>query len=257
MKYIIISSIMAISSIILFFALNKFKKTRIILISLIWASVCTFTVADYFFEKPLIIIVGDDKETVRVQTTYVEKGAKAEYHFQDVSQDIVKEGEVDTSVIGKYEIKYSITKDKKTAEKTRTVEVIDDVEPVITLKGEENVIASSLELYTEPGYEAIDNYDKELTDRVTTELVPEKENIYNKVYTVTDSSGNKASVIRKVEIKDIVPPIVSLNGTGVENVYQGGEYNDSWATASDDLDGDVSETITTSGNVDTSKVRNI
>ena len=253
MKYIIIFGIMFISSIILFLTLKEFKKSRIAIIASIWVIVLAFIGGNYFFEKPIINLVGHEKETIRVLNPYTEEGAKAQYHFQDVTQDIEKTGEVDTTTLGTYEIEYSITEDKKTAKMKRIVEVVDDVEPVITLKGEENVIASSVELYVEPGYDVSDNFDKTINEKVTEEIVELGDNVYQKVYTATDGSGNKASVTRKIEIKDIVPPIVSLYGTGVENVYQDGSYTDSWAYANDDLDGDVSETITVSGSVDTSK----
>ena len=251
MKYIIVAGIVLLSSIVLYFTLKNYKKTRIGLIACIWVIVCAYFATNYFFEKPQLTILGEENVTIDVNNPYIENGAKAIYHFKDVSGDIKKSGTVDTSKIGTYTIIYEIKLDNKYASAIRTVYVIDDIPPLITLNGDENVIASSLELYNEQGATAKDNYDIDLSEKLEENIVKISENVYEKTYSVTDSSGNTGKVTRQIEIKDIVPPMVSLKGTGVENVYQGGTYSDSGATATDDLDGDVSDSITTEGSVDT------
>lgn len=254
MKYIIIAAISLFSSIVLFFTLKEFKKSRYFLIALIWTALCAYFGIQFYFEKPIITLLGEQKLKIEVQDTYVDNGAKATYRFKDVTDKIKTNGNVDTAKVGNYKIKYEIDLDNKKVEAERIVEVVDDISPIITLSGDTKVIASSIELYTEPGFSVTDNYDKDLDEKVVVETVNTGENLYQKKYTVVDSSGNTGTAKREVEIKDIVPPRISLKGTGVENVYQGGTYSDSGATATDDLDGDVSYSITTAGSVDTSKI---
>ena len=65
--------------------------------------------------------------------------------------------------------------------------------------------------------------------------------------------GNIGVATRDIEIKDIVPPELTLNGNAYQNIYVGGTYDEDGATARDDLDGDISSKVQISGNVDTSK----
>ena len=102
--------------------------------------------------------------------------------------------------IGKYEIIYSNFLSKK----IRTVNVIDDVAPVITLEGD-NVIELNLgNPYIEPGYKAIDEIDGDITEKV--EIIDgidiSKVGSYKISYNIKDKSGNKTKIIRTVNIID-------------------------------------------------------
>jgi peptidoglycan/xylan/chitin deacetylase (PgdA/CDA1 family) len=72
-------------------------------------------------------------------------------------------------------------------------------------------------------------------------------------YTVTDSSGNTATATRKIEIRDIVPPVLTLNGKESITLANGAEYLEQGAFAEDDLDGDISSSVQIDGKIDTSK----
>ena len=63
------------------------------------------------------------------------------------------------------------------------------------------------------------------------------------------SSGDDAS---DDDTTDTVAPVITLNGDEVMSVEAGTSYTDPLATATDDVDGDVS--VTTTGTVDTSTV---
>ena len=51
---------------------------------------------------------------------------------------------------------------------------------------------------------------------------------------------------------DIAKPVISLIGASSITIQKGTSYSDAGATASDNIDGDITSSITTSGNVDTS-----
>lgn len=86
-----------------------------------------------------------------------------------------------------------------------TVSVIDTIAPEIILIGEDITINENDE-YFEPGYQAIDNIDGDITYKVEV-----SSNVDNKVsgtytitYSVSDSAGNETQVTRNVIVKEKV-----------------------------------------------------
>ena len=59
------------------------------------------------------------------------------------------------------------------------------------------------EEYEEPGYVVEDNVDENLTDKVKIEKKKIDEMKYELIYTVEDSSGNKAEAKRTVTLKKV------------------------------------------------------
>lgn len=102
--------------------------------------------------------------------------------------------------IGKYEIVYSNFLFKK----IRIVNVVDDVAPVITLEGDEIIELNLGNKYVEPGFNASDEIDGDITDKV--EVIDgidvNKVGSYKISYNIKDKSGNKTKVIRTINIID-------------------------------------------------------
>ena len=69
--------------------------------------------------------------------------------------------------------------------------------------------------------------------------------------TVACSSGDDSS-----ESNDTTPPVITLIGSANVSVTQGDNYTDEGATATDDVDGDLTSSISVSGNVDTDIIGN-
>ena len=65
--------------------------------------------------------------------------------------------------------------------------------------------------------------------------------------TVACSSGDDSS-----ESNDTTAPIITLNGSAIANVNLYSTYTDAGATAVDDVDGDLTSSIVTTGAVNTS-----
>lgn len=109
---------------------------------------------------------------------------------------------LDLNTVGTYKIIYYLVYEKKRYELIQTVNVVDKMVPVITLKGKNMTILLNHK-YEEPGFEASDNYDGNLTDKVIidNQLDNTKEGTYKITYTVLDSSGNKAEVVREVTVR--------------------------------------------------------
>ena len=71
--------------------------------------------------------------------------------------------------------------------------------------------------------------------------------------TVACSSGDDSTPEQN---NDTTPPVITLNGSANVSVTQGDSYVDEGVTASDNIDGDLTSSISVSGNVDTATIGN-
>lgn len=185
--------------------------------------------------------------------TYDENMVSAVYKGTILSEqgeklEIVKEGEVDTKKLGSYFVKYTANYNDMEESITVSYIVIDTKKPVINLVINEDTYTSPKDKYVEEGFSAIDNYDGDLTDKVIRE---EKDGIV--FYTVSDSFGNTTTVERKIVYKDTVAPVITLNGEADLKISTGEEYVEAGFVANDDCEGDISDKVVVSGEVDTAK----
>jgi len=134
----------------------------------------------------------------------------------------------------------------------------DTTKPVITLIGESEINLYVGDNYIEQGATAKDNIDGDITENIviTGNVNTNKAGEYKIKYNVKDSSGNKADeVVRTViiEEKDTTKPVITLIGESEINLYVGDNYIEQGATAKDNIDGDITENIVITGNVNTNK----
>lgn len=185
---------------------------KIIIICVIIAIIAIAVIAGttiYFNSKntavPTISLIGDEYVSLKLNDTYKDQGAKAILNENDVSENIIIEGKVDTAKVGEYKLTYTVFNSKKEKSNTieRIVSVQDKVAPTITLKGKNEVTIYVGNTYKDSGCTANDNYDGDITNKVTItgEVDTKKEGTYTINYEVEDSSGNKAQTTRKVVVK--------------------------------------------------------
>ncbi len=155
----------------------------------------------------------------------------------DVTSD---DSQVDPSALGDYTVAYHAKFLWLEGKAQRTVSVIDDVPPLITLLEDPDGYTPIGQEYEEEGYAAVDNYDGNITDDVIREERDGK--VY---YTVTDSSGNTSEKVRQIHYDDRTPPVISLLGDAPLVEEKGTAFPDPGATAMDDVDGDLTANITT------------
>ena len=147
--------------------------------------------------------------------------------------------------LGRYTIHYRADFLWLDAEAERTVSVIDSQCPVITLTEDSPEKQNPGTIYTESGFQAWDNYDGDITDRVI-----RTEEMGKIIYAVTDSSGNPAMVERIVPYHDPVPPQILLEGGEDYVIPAGSHFREPGYTATDNVDGDLTEKVSVEGNVD-------
>ena len=76
---------------------------------------------------------------------------------------------------------------------------------------------------------------------------------YELKYSVSDAAGNATEKVRRVLVGDTGRPTISLKGESKVTLEAGSEYSDQGAAATDVGDGDLSEAIKVSGEVDSNK----
>ncbi|HOC69409.1 MAG TPA: DUF5011 domain-containing protein, partial [Candidatus Hydrogenedentes bacterium] len=144
-----------------------------------------------------------------------------------------------------------------TATCNATVNVVDDVKPVITRLGTGPITVECGGSYTDAGATASDNCDGDITATIVTNN-PVNVNLvgnYTVTYNVNDAAGNAATqVTRQVNVVDTTKPIITLNGANPMTVECGGTYTELGATASDVCYGDLTASISINGTVNTALV---
>lgn len=206
----------------------------------------------YCNEKVFISINGKESVIVKFNESYNDSGATAKLCFMsecdDISKKITVVGDVNTDKIGEYYLTYEIEHNEKKYTDKRTIKVVDEVEPVITLKGDINTQMCPKSSFVETGFTATDNYDGDITDKVKVNI---KDN--EVVYTVEDSSGNTSNAKRTIKRLDNKKPVIKINGNKVEKIKLNSTYTDKGVVVTDDCDIIDKSVVKVSSNVDTSK----
>merc|ERR1711967_153673 len=156
--------------------------------------------------------------------------------------------------LGDYVRTYTVVdQDSNKQFKTRTYTVVDSTIPTIEVMGGDETLEASRDVeYTDKGATCSDVVDGELSHAV--EVSGEVVNMripgtYLIQYDCSDLSGNPAaSKKRTIVIQDTTCPELSLTISSLQYVEAGFPYVDAGATATDTLDGDITQYIWTDGN---------
>jgi hypothetical protein len=134
-------------------------------------------------------------------------------------------------------------------------------QPLITLNGNSTIYVERKSTYTSLGATAYDTIDGKLTDsiKVASDVTTDENGIYSETYSVTNSRGQTASVIRLVIVKnDLTPPALNLYGPDtiyIEAAKDNPYFNDPGATATDNwFPFNMSSSIIVSGEVNTRRL---
>lgn len=180
---------------------------------------------------------------------YEEPGATAQLSTENAPTDVpvTVTGQINTGRVGSYLIKYTAQVEGQTCTQYRRVHIVDTQPPVISLVSNPDAYTLPNQPYLEEGFSAADDYDGNLTDRVV-----RREANGVVTYTVTDTSGNTATVSRTINYFDPGMPQLTLLGSQTAFIMAGDTYAEPGYTATDSHDGDLTNDVTTNGNVDIS-----
>ena len=135
----------------------------------------------------------------------------------------------------------------------------DTTAPVITLIGSTVIELTVGDTFTDQGATATDNVDGDLTSSITSTSTVNTSVVgfYYVLYSVTDAAGNPAAPeYREINVRaaDTTAPVITLIGSTVIELTVGDAFTDQGATATDNVDGDLTSSITSTSTVNTSVV---
>ena len=138
------------------------------------------------------------------------------------NKDVTKDTRFTSNIQPKKEGLYSVTFTYKRYKRVMKIEVKDTGKPNITLIEGEVIKLPINEKYVQPGYEAIDNLDGNITDKVKVEGIVDETKVgrYTLKYTVEDSRGNKTVKNRFIEVFDKTPDQMTLREFSLEGFFK-------------------------------------
>lgn len=218
-------------------------------ISIIIVLLLLIGLAIIFFWPPKFELNKSPKIELAYGEKYQEPGFKVTKFGKDYTKKVKIKNKINKNKLGTYDIIYEVKINGITYKKTRKVKLVDKEKPVITLTGNENVTVCPNAEYQEEGYKAIDNYDGDITDKV--KITKEENQI---TYSVKDTSGNITKITRTITKEDKTLPEITLKGNSTETIYLGNTWKEPGYTASDNCDNDITNSVVTSGTVNSNKL---
>lgn len=194
---------------------------------------------------------GDKVVNTLVNNPYIDEGIvikKDDKELDKSKYSLEIKNNVNTSIIGKYKVKYKVKYLWNTYKIERIVNVIDDIKPEINInvdKIEKDYCTNKI--ITDYSYKSIDNYDGDITNGVSIE---EKEE--ELIFTSIDKSGNTSILKYPITIINN-DKLLNMNGNSTIYLTVGDKYTDAGAVYKDECGNDLSNMINTTGIVDTSK----
>ncbi len=225
------------------------SKKKIIIIGLVtFIGICLLGLS-IFFLWPAKFDLKKGNLILNYGEKYKEPGFKVTRFGKNYTKKIKIKNNINHKKIGKYEVTYSVKINNITFKKNRVVKVADNEKPKIELLGGKTYDVCPETEFKDEGFKVTDNYDKNLEKKV--KIKKEKDKI---TYSVTDSSGNKATATRTLIYQDKTKPEITLNGGDNTTLYVGTAYKDQGAKAIDNCDGDITKELKQTGTVDSNKV---
>ncbi|MBO9131245.1 immunoglobulin-like domain-containing protein [Bacillus sp. 165] len=180
------------------------------------------------------------------------------YAYDNVDNDLTENmkvsGTVDTKKKGEYTLTYTVSdKSGNTTAVIRKITVYDNVKPIIT-GATSKTIAIGTGFNAKTGVFATDNVDGSLTNiiKISGSVNTKAKGTYTLTYSVSDTSGNVTTVIRKITVIDNIKPV--FTGATNKTIKLNSTFNPrTGVTAKDNVDGDLTKSIVITGSVNTKK----
>lgn len=210
--------------------------------------ICILFVGIYFANYllfPQIKLKGGKKIVVSYKDKYSDKYS-ASYRGDDITDDVIVKGKVDTDSLGTYYVTYKVGSGIFSRSVKREVEVKDTKKPKIELDDKDIYLCPGTK-YKPVKVKASDDYDGDLSSKVKNEVFEDRV-----VYSVKDSSGNKRSITKKLVYEDVDAPKIELVGGEVINICSNDVYKEPGYNVQDNCDERIESSV--DGSVDSSVV---
>ena len=156
---------------------------------------------------PEITLLGEPVIEITQNDKYIEPGYAAFDDFQgNITTDVTVSSSLNASIPGEYKITYTVTNSANmTAEAVRAVKVNEIVRnnPELNLFGDIIIEITQGGKFSEPGYEAFDDFDGNITNSVTITGTDALKNVgaHTITYTVTNSAKLTSTATRIVGVQ--------------------------------------------------------
>jgi len=205
---------------------------------------------------PVITLLGLTPTTHEQGTAYTDLGVTAVDNINgDIAASVIVTGAIDVNTASTYTLTYNVFDGSGNAAipVTRDVIVTDTTPPTITLVDAAIVNHEQGTPYSDAGATAADTIDGDITASivVTGTVDINTAGSYILSYDVSDAATNTATTVtRTVNISDTTNPTITLQGDATVDSIQGQLFTDPGTTALDNIDGDISANVVTSGTID-------
>ncbi len=223
---------------------KSFHSSKKIYFLIIFLILLIFIFIGLHFVTPSIDLIGPSTVEISYRDTYQEQGASAHYLKKDLTDYVKIKSNIENGKVGTYKVTYEVEYKIYKIKKIRTVKVVDNDSPVITLEGEQEVNICPNGKFKEIGYKAFDDYDQDITDHVE---VTETEN--EVIYSVKDSSGNQASIKRKINKIDTTSPKITLKGNTTMYLNLEESFKEPGYTVEDNCSSNLDNKVVVKGEV--------
>jgi TolA-binding protein len=206
---------------------------------------------------PVIQLIGSGSVSINVGGTFTDPGATAIDNVDGNVSGILGTGAINTAIAGTYTLTYNVsdTAGNAATPVTRSISVLDVTPPVISAPANITVAATS-----SSGVAATDAAIVQfLSDATATDDVDGVISVSNNgptvfplgtnivTFSATDAAGNTGQAQAMVTVADQAVPVIQLTGNSPMSIDDGAVFIDPGATASDNVDGDISNLIQVTG----------
>ncbi|KKP34691.1 MAG: Calx-beta domain-containing protein [Candidatus Nomurabacteria bacterium GW2011_GWE1_32_28] len=204
---------------------------------------------------PVITILGDNPMSVIKDNVYSELGATA-LDEVDGATEVTTSGVVVTSVVDSYVVTYSSTDlVGNTSIETRTVNVVLSDTYNITASAGANGTISPLGITAVPSTtNQIYTITPDEGYGVDTLTIDGVQIASALSYTFSNVIATHSIAVTFTDNPDTTVPVITILGDNPISVVKGETYVDPGATATDNIDGDITSSITTTGSINTSAI---
>lgn len=165
--------------------------------------------------KPTINLNGTKTLQVDVFNDFQDPGVNAQDGCGSLKGIKVK-GQVNTEILGAYNLQYTaVDQNGNQRSVSRTVNVVDNVDPEVTIRGGDTVSVPVFGTYEDPGVGVSDNYYDSVALTVNGQVSTQEVGTYELEYVATDKDGNTTRKSRIVEVVDNQGPTASQVEDGV------------------------------------------
>ena len=196
---------------------------------------------------PVVTLNGSASMPLECGGTFSDPGASA-VDTCEGPLPVTVAGSVNSAVPGVYTLTYSAQDSGgRTGQATRTVTVVDTTAPVVTVDGPNPVYVLQNTVFTAPSATATDACEGALPVTVSGTVNTAIAGTYTLTYSAQDSGGRTGTAALIVNVTPDLPPVITLVGDNPLVLSCGDTYEEAGATATDDVDGDVTASIVISG----------